>query len=225
MSDLQSFDPQIFLIYIGFTLASFAFLCNYLSFPKSLLKDLSNLICGKPPRITDGSLVNTKERRLQSEQIICFFYEIDVITFTILLFIVYSALVVLLLLGYNLGAVRVENTELAVVVLSFLHFGMHLYLAFIKLPKTRMRGEWRARDIYVVFDTLFSTGVAGGAFYIIYAIKSGTVLFLFLVGVLIMLYVVYLIPMALRMPVSNMLDLWQDLGEECESREKGSKTT
>ncbi len=98
-------NPSNILTFIGFCIAAFAFLSQYLSFPKDILSELMRTLRPNPGELplfseqdcTENS--NTCEKQA-NDHIKTFFLEHDTVTFVTLLHLVYSILISLLLLIY-----------------------------------------------------------------------------------------------------------------------------
>ena len=218
--DLNGIAQPLFLVYIGVALATFAFFCNSLSFAKSLLQDLSNICNEKPPRILDNRFFNggTTHRNERANEIRCFFHESDVLTYTLLLYIVYSSLSVLFLLGCKLGVITGGHTKLVILFLTIAHTVVLTILAILKFKDTRENRIFSSRDKLLVFVVVYALISLFGVITILYVWPNngteGILLFLALIAGHICLYVAYLLSAVIRTPVSNLVDVWISLAND-----------
>jgi len=206
-------DPAIFITYIGFNIAAFAFLCQYLVFPKTLLTDISNMICHPPPRITDQRVVQATDEHVG--RIICFFYEIDTITFTLLVYILYSIAVILMLLGVLYAVLQPPAARTWIIVLTGMYATTILFLVFREIFRTnkearKMRRNfyWTSRWCYGILELVLLAILCYAVYYILYVHQSGMLLFLFLILFLAILFAWYLSSIALKQPVRAILARW-----------------
>lgn len=222
MEDLlcPNINSSIFFIYIGFNIAAFSFLCQYLTFPKSLLTDISNMTHNPPPRITDRKVVdldNSPDSKYV-RNILCFFYEIDTITFTILIYILYSILVTLMFAYVHFEILSPSLAFYLVIILSIFYSGIIIRLLNFEFSKKtsdmkNIRDKYwenKYRKAYKWGEILFMALLWAGVLYTLLVMKKGLALFLFLIILLVILFCSYLLPIAYRTPVRNMLSQWMN---------------
>jgi len=216
MSDLlsQNVNASMFFIYIGFSLASFAFLCQYLAFPKSLFADLSNIYVDRPPRIVDGSIIHKNDPLYN--KLHCFFREIDFVSFGILSYIPYSILIVLICFGVHLGLIKTGCfPKLLILFFTILYFVVRSkVVSQYKRFTQQYAGLWATRESYSCIDLIFRGIIVVMTITILFVFDSGLWLIFFIVFCLICLFVWYLIPIAKRNPVSTILSVWLDVANK-----------
>lgn len=203
MSDLleKSFNEVCLFIFMGFTITTFAFLCNYLQFPKNLLSEVER----------NGKLkLPTSNNALIS--ILNFFYEIDMISYTILTFIVYSQFAVVVCILFKYLLLSEHNAKKIIFIISAAYVIIILFLMTLSVIRKYMKKEnwtncslWICITIEFIYLIFFCLGIH----YTMCSNPSGKLFFLFIVSFLIILFVWYLIPIAHRKPVRNLLAIWQ----------------
>jgi len=213
MNDLCNIDTIVFFSYIGFNIAAFAFLCNYLMFPKSLLTDLSNMIRKKPPRIS----YRTKNKLMHKNvlNIISFFYEVDIITYTILLYIICSILIVIILAAINMKVCTpCKIARLSIFIIAFIYCVVTTILLFCRCNEVIKKDyHWKKEGLLYM-----RLGLLLLIFFLVFIgillwYNKGIKLFLFLSVFLMILFSLYLFPIGNRRPVTNILDLWRELAK------------
>ena len=105
MNELKLLTPSNILSFIGFCIAAFAFLSQYLSFPKDILSELmrtSRINPGELPIVDSIDCTNTFDEEFNeksaNDHIKTFFIEHDTVSYITLLYIVFSIFVLLTLL-------------------------------------------------------------------------------------------------------------------------------
>jgi hypothetical protein len=207
--------------YIGFNIATFAFLCQYLNFPRSVLADLSNMRDRGFPRIVHTKL--GADHRWK--QIWIYFFENDLITYAILMYILFSILVAVSLLALVwqivpscLGLYAIVFSFVVYVILRFYVVlrGMYLYQPLASGKRER-RGEpyWTLKEKRrsSAIELVITIGLALGMVYSLCS-RQGAVLLTFLLVVLVIFLAWYLWATLNRGPVTNLLGLWSYLGEK-----------
>jgi hypothetical protein len=199
--------PTIFLTHIGFSIAAFAFLCNYLAFPKGLLADLAHMNNG-PPRLYPAPFTSDDYRIVSIRH---FFYEIDVVTYAILVFIVYSSVYSLLCSMVNLSVVTPGCGISWAYGTAAVYVIWNISLARTLLDKT-FRPDWIHKTRFFCFYVGVLLFWLCGMIASLWICHSGLGLFGWNVFILVLLLAWYLIPIQNRLPVTHLLELWTALG-------------
>ena len=222
---------MFFFAYIGFGLTAFAFLCQYLVFPKTLLTDLSNMIYKRPPHIMDQKFAKLTNKSVYN--IICFFFELDVITYTLLAYIIYSMFVALICALVHLHLIGPSCGKWIAVIASIVYaiiIWILVITTLLLLPKPEKEKErmlcklWRSRVPYAIVEFILSVILLSLVFASLLWRRSGMVLFVSLVLFLMVLLAWYLIPLAHRKPVRNLLVLWSKDEDTDSSRQRNEQT-
>ena len=220
------------ITYLGFNLAIFAFLSQYLTFPKDLLSELSRMkrkigqheypyLFEKNARITYKN--GSKSTNENQEGIIelkaalkmkVFFLEIDTCTFATLIYILVSCMILALLLIYeyfNWMIICTHIIPILSIVYVVLVYSIIIYLGFLdanrKWPETH-RGS---RNFFLITLLIYTIAFTIAIFYNIdYPQNTFVILILGLIAHL----VLYVIPIALRSPITQLVLLWENLSDE-----------
>lgn len=130
MNELQLLTPYNILSFIGFCIAVFAFLSQYLSFPKELLSELMRTLRINPGELPlidkiDCTKHSDFDEKKANDHIKTFFIEHDTVTYITLSYILFSILVSLTLLIY---IVYFKNFEY---VFTYIIIGFSTFYSFI----------------------------------------------------------------------------------------------
>ncbi|MCF7859894.1 MAG: hypothetical protein K9N07_11330 [Candidatus Cloacimonetes bacterium] len=203
------------LTYLGFNLAIFAFLSQYLSFPKDILSELSRIERQKdkheyPCKESDRVTIK-KDGKKAGNILKAFFLEIDTITFIILFYLVYSSFVLTSMIAYK----YFNNNSF----LEMIFYSGIFYIAFTEFPiifeMVSNSRKWPAKQraakyiylcLFIVIDLIIGV-------YIIKNHKEFEKIFLFLIFGLLSHFCIYAIPLFIRKPITNLLYLWENLND------------
>ncbi len=226
-NDVINVSSPIFFIYIGFNIAAFAFLTQYLTFPRSMLSDLSNMKKNTTasPRIMDSEVVKVVDDTYWP--IISYFFQLDYVTFSLLMFILYSILLIIILTAIHFGIKLLSAAAIFLVsFITIIYFLLRAYLIkeYVlkketirikeKEVKRYIRGDpyWTKteRERLVKIEICISSFLLIGII-IACAINSGMALFLFLVFILVCKLAWHLWVTASINPVTRLIKLWEEL--------------
>ena len=225
MEDLvcTNINPTIFMTYIGFNLAVFAFLCQYSTVPKSFISDLSNMVSKGAPRIIDSNNSNISNKPKEFiDDILQFFFELDVIIFTILIYILYSIIAAIVFSLVHYKVIFPDFGNYLVLLPSIIYTVLIIWLV-IKVvfnPPTQdianvifLRWTKKSRRLYGWMEIILAVSLPVIVYVYLWVLERGLALFLFNIFYLTILFIIYLIPIAYRKPVRNLLFLWYDISE------------
>lgn len=214
----EAMGSPIFFIYIGLNIAAVAFLMQYLNFPKQLLTDLSNLREDGFPRILCRAIrqhFNDTECRC----VVSYFFQLDYVTYALLMFIIYSVLMVITLAGEGMKALHPSISVLSLWALTLLYSvlrGLVVYYGALKKVENgdyqRGHGHWNRRErltligFEIVLWALLVTLVIITTF--LWRLK---LLFLGLVALLALMFAWHLWVTYRCGPVTKLLSVWMQL--------------
>jgi len=163
--------------------------------------------------------------------IICFFFELDAITYTLLTYIVYSMLVALICAAVHLQIIG-PSWGKGVAVIASIVYAIIIWLLIVTIllclpdaeEERKLYEFWRSRVPYAIVEFILSFILLSLVFTSLFWFRSGMVLFVSLVFFLIVLLAWYLIPLAHRKPVRNLLVLWSKDEDTDGSRERNEQT-
>lgn len=225
-------NPASLLTFIGFAIAAFAFLSQYLNFPKDILTEWARIgrNLGKhefPHKIDKKNFIIQKDfrtdkyRKRANTELKVFFLENDTISFSTLTYLVYSIGISLSLL-----AELIEFTilrDLFIGILTFIYVAIILLGIFYNAYHKKIR-DWPkeykyAKAFYVTINILISSLL--GLSVLIYNCqdKQGSIFFIVIVGVFLH-FIVYLIPIFHRAPITKLVILWETLWDREPELEK-----
>lgn len=220
--DLLCIDnSSMFFIYLGFSLASLAFLTQYLTFPKSLLSDLSNLRVLGFPRIIEGNIGSTFPVELRN--VVSYFFQLDYVTYALLMFILYSDLIILTLTSIHFKVIT-SNPNCIIYILTIIYLiirGVLVYRgALLKIEdrdgKKYKRGEkyWTKGERWCLIITeIIVTLILIAGIMITVQKERGFILFLWMVLLLIIMFAWHLTITAKVSPVSRLLAIWTGIAD------------
>lgn len=207
------------LTYLGFNIAAFAFISQYLSFPRDLLGELSrakrNARLHELPynasRVTNNDITN----REASDKMKAFFLESDTIIYATLIYLLFSITLILLIIMVNL--LKVDSLKIVILLLCIMVCAF--YIRVIVIPMNReLRANARkwpqkyqsAKKRYLIILSVISflLGVTSVEFFSTHDHES---LFILLIFGLLIHFLLYLLPIYSRMPVTHLLVLWENL--------------
>lgn len=216
------------LVYLGFNVAAFAFISQYLSFPKDLLGELSrakrNVRLHELPynasRVTNNDITNRKA----SDKMKAFFLESDTIIYATLIYLLFSITLILLIIMVNL--LKVDSLKTAIIFIGC----TFLYTLLIVIPMAlelfiRKKRKWPQK--YQTAKKTYLIILMGFAFLLYISVNFSIhhhvsvnfsmhdhvyeLLFILLIFGLLIHFLLYLLPIYSRMPVTHLLVLWENL--------------
>lgn len=207
-------------MYLGFNIAAFAFLSQYLAFPKDILAELSrakrhaNLheFPYKASRVTN----NIKDKEA-SDTIKAFFLEADTVTYTTLIYLLFSIAVILLIIMANLLK---ADSLLKIIIFYILcimvcAFYIHVIVNPMNNELKANARKWpqkyqSAKKMYLTILSVISflLGLISIKFFLTHDHES---LFMLLIFGLLIHFAFCLLPIFYRKPVTNLLVLWENL--------------
>ena len=220
---LSSLDAgcSIFLKYIGFSFATFAFLSMYATFPKSLFTDIVRI---RPSahldRLVNESIFGQYDHQQPEknsmllklyEQILSFATEIDHVVFVTLIFILYSILVSTVCLVVNLGVYEAlfagisPRTIFYVVIIMYFLIRLTLDIIFA----IRFARNWHTQAICTAIAIIYSIGIFAASLWILSQNKYGILLFISLILFLLLHFIWYIFILGFRNPVHTLVNIWQ----------------
>lgn len=202
-------QPTIFLIFIGFCLAAFAFLFSYLNFPKSFLEDLKKM---------EGQ-ETTKDRRRVKDKILKFFFAIDFLSWITLLFLLFSILSSIVFLVASLSKYKSPHLWLTPCLnILIIIYIIIMIIVFLKAEHLR-RIDWETksrRAWLVVYYLLISVHGVGSYFFVL---RGEVGLVSFFVGMPLMIVVLFsgfVIALARYNPLTELGKYWNLLANTTE---------
>ena len=204
------------LMYLGFNVAAFAFISQYLSFPKDILAELSRAKRDSTKHefpYKTNRVTNNIEGEEASDIIKAFFLEADTVTFAILIYLLFSIAVILLIIMANM----LEVYSLKIVIVGCITVCALLYALLIvySMIKELFRNnrKWpqnyqTEKKMYLITLMVFTCLFVIGVFFSIHHLE---LLFILLIFGLLIHFIFYLLPISRRMPVTNLLVLWENL--------------
>ena len=204
------------LVYLGFNIAAFAFISQYLSFPKDILAELSR--AKRDATLHEfpyeaSRVTNNIENKEASDKIKAFFLEADTVTFAILMYLLFSIVVILLIIMANL--LEVYSLKIVIVgcimVCALLYALLIVYAMLKELFYNERKGPQKYqtdKNRYLITLMVLTCLFVIGVFFSIHHLES---LFMLLIFGLLIHFVLYLLPIWSRMPVTNLLVLWENL--------------
>ncbi|MGA2092946.1 MAG: hypothetical protein ABSH16_06010 [Sedimentisphaerales bacterium] len=208
VTDWMNRVPHVFFIYIGFNIATFSFLCQYLNFPRSILADLSNAKENGFPRIAHPAW----RERDSWRYIIKFFYENDLVTYAILMYIIFSSLVALCLASVGKKMFTPQQGVWIIEFLTVLYAVLRLYVLIYAIATRRGDPIWSFGEkiFYTAVEIVIISILVAGEIYSLRA-KQGIFLLIWLIFVFFIFLAWYLWPTYHRKPITKLLELWNHL--------------
>ena len=219
--DLIDVSSSIFFIYVGFTITAFAFLTQYLTFPRSLFSDLSNMKENGYPRIMDIKLRDLDDYK----KIVSYFFQLDYVSYSVLMFILFSIIQILILTSIHFELRLLSFMAIYLIwFLTFIYFVLRGYLIYrYVLKKTKSENEmiyergneyWdkKSRWKLIITESAISFILLIGLF-IAFITNSGIALFLLLIFTLVLHLAWHLWITAYINPLTALLDLWTKLSK------------
>jgi hypothetical protein len=175
----------------------------------------------------DGRFVNLADRRVN--QIICFFFELDVITYTLLAYIIYSMFIALICAAIRLQIIVPSWGKWAAVIATIIYTLIIWFLIFTVLirppagkEEQKLYQSWGFRILYAWIEFIHSIILLSVVLGFIFWIRCGMQLFVSLIFFLLLLLAWYLFPLAYRKPVRNLLMLWSK-DEDADKLKEGNE--
>lgn len=203
------------LVYLGFNIAAFAFISQYLSFPKDLLAELSRVKRNKKYHefpYEASRVTNDIKDKDASDKMKAFFLEADTVTFATLIYLLFSILFILFIIMIKLFTVDFL-IKFSIVVCALIYMGIiviSMSLEFIQNNRKWPQKNQHAKKIYMII--LIVLAIILGLCTIC-LINNLELLFILLIFGLLIHFVLNILTIWIRMPVTQLLALWENLLE------------
>ena len=206
------------LTYIGFNIAVFAFLSQYLAFPKDLLSELSRTHRNKTHElpIPAGRITNQSQTVINnaSDGIKVFFLEHDIITYITLLYILFSISNVLLLIArikfiyffdyYKFFSIPLSSVYCFIIILGI--------IADRRSDKRKWPQSHKTVKKIFIYGLILITAALCISIGLAAYFNGHEILFLELICGLLLHFIVYFSLLS-HNPVTKLLVLWEHLPE------------
>lgn len=210
---------QNLLVFLGFQIAAFSFLSQYLAFPKDLLSEMHRVTRNKEKHEMPCSC-----DKIISQDVLCdsanglkaFFIEHDTITFVLLSYILYSMfldLSLMLLLNCN-----IINSNIINIIITILPIILFFILGFSVLSGRKdKKRKWPSGYKYEIHREALLSAIFHISLLICFlqayygGLEKYALLFLINIAGLLIFMMIYLIIIMFRSPVSRLLGLWEKL--------------
>ena len=204
------------LVYLGFNIAAFAFISQYLSFPKDLLAELSRVKRDKSIHefpYEASKVTNNIKNKVASDKMKAFFLEADTVIFATLIYLLFSILFILFIIMIKLFTVDFLIKSF-IVFCALIYMGIIVFsmsFEFIKNNRKWPKKNQRAKKWYMIILIVLAIKLGLGT--IVFCWNNLELLFILLIFGLLIHFFLNILTIWIRMPVTQLVALWENLLE------------